>query len=314
MLDLLIIGGGPAGCSAALVAGRARLSTVVVDAGAPRNGVVDHTHGLLTRDGASPLELRRLARRDLARYPTVEVVDGRVQDVEARAAGFVLTGTSGETWTARRVLVASGWRDDLDQLGIPGLRSVYGRSVFPCPLCDGFEHAGVRKAVLLGAPTPRMGAAQAAHYLTAVAVLSSPDFVVFTHGLPAAAPVRAMADRLGVLVVEAPIVALHADDGRLQSVETADGRRTACGAGFVGGAMAGPSHDLLERLGVAESSAGGPWPVPDVAEDGRTSVPRLYVAGDARTGFGGLVRALAQGSSTAVTIVFDVAGERWGGH
>jgi len=124
-LDLLVIGGGPAGLTAALLAGRASLRTCVVDAGDPRSAVVSHTHGLFTRDGASPHELRSIGRSQLERYPTVSYREAAVVRLEREPEMLRAGLDDGTQVLARHVVLASGWRDDLSRTGIPDLADVY---------------------------------------------------------------------------------------------------------------------------------------------------------------------------------------------
>lgn len=306
--DLLILGGGPAGASAALVAGRASLDAVLVDAGTPRNAVVSHTHGLLTRDGVGPAELRRLGREDLARYPSLRIVEDRVVSVVPEEPGFRVVAESGAVWRARRLLLATGTRDHLDRAGLPGLASVYGRSVFPCPFCDGFEHRSRRIGVFIGG----MAGPAAAHYLGMVGMLSNPRHTVFSNGAPVDPAVRAVVQRMGNALVEARVARLEQVEGALTAVHTDDGAVHPCEAGFIGSPFSVPASDVPPSMGVPEEAHPFFRGLPACDADGRTSVPGLYVAGDARVGFGGLVRAMAQGAHAASVIVAAIAHERFG--
>ncbi|MCB9763793.1 MAG: FAD-dependent oxidoreductase [Alphaproteobacteria bacterium] len=306
LLDVLIVGGGPAGLTAALVTGRARLRTLVVDAGDPRSAVVDHTHGLFTRDGASPQHLREEGRRQLERYPTVRVVTDRVRTLRREDGVFIGLTEDGLPLHARRVILATGFRDDLTRAGLPDIAAVYGRSVFPCPFCDGFELSDRRVAVFAPRPSPHLG-----HYLSMISVLSTPDFTLFTHGRPVDPALREALARRGLGCVEEPITALASTDGRLTGVRTADGRLHPRDAGFILNDFATQATDLAARLGVPDVPGPFGAQVPEVDEQGRTPVEGLYVAGDARASFAGLVRASAQGALCGAVIVGEVAEERW---
>jgi thioredoxin reductase len=135
--DAVIVGAGPAGLSAALILGRCRRRVLVCDAGRPRNAVSHALHGYLTRDGIHPAELRRVGRDELRRYPTVEVRDVEVVDGKCETHGFALTFSDGTTISCRKLLLATGVVDVLPQ--IEGFQAFYGRSVFHCPYCDGWE-------------------------------------------------------------------------------------------------------------------------------------------------------------------------------
>jgi thioredoxin reductase len=131
--DVVVVGGGAAGLSAALVLGRARRRLAVIDAGAPRNAPAAHMQGFLSRDGISPADLLATARAEVAGYG-VELVDGQVVEIEA---GFSIRLASGRVLNSHRILVATGIRDELPE--IPGVRERWGRDLLHCPYCHGWE-------------------------------------------------------------------------------------------------------------------------------------------------------------------------------
>ncbi len=146
--DVAIIGGGPAGLSAALVLGRARRRVVVIDAGTPRNAPAAHMQGFLSRDGMPPAELLRAARAEVRRYG-VEIVEDRVVDA---TAGFALRLAGGRTVEARRVLLATGATDELPD--VAGARERWGRDLLHCPYCHGWEVRDQPIGVLGTGPGP----------------------------------------------------------------------------------------------------------------------------------------------------------------
>jgi thioredoxin reductase len=136
--DVVVVGGGPAGLSAALILGRCRRSVLLCDTGRPRNAASQALHGYLTRDGIPPNEFLALGRNDLAKYETVRLVDVGAAAAECQAGGrFRVTLDDGEVVIARKLLIATGVVDNLPE--IDGIRELYGRSVFHCPYCDGWE-------------------------------------------------------------------------------------------------------------------------------------------------------------------------------
>lgn len=137
MIDVLIVGGGPAGLSAALLLGRCRRRVLICDAGHPRNAAAKVFNGYLSRDASSPSEFREIGRTELQRYESVKFRHAVVLDVEREDEHFVGVLQSGERVTTRKVLFASGLVDELP--AIDGLRQFYGSTVHSCPFCDGWE-------------------------------------------------------------------------------------------------------------------------------------------------------------------------------
>jgi len=305
-LDVVVIGGGSAGMAAALVFARGQLNVVVVDSQNARNRVVQHTHGFFTRDGASPVEIRTAARQQLERYPSIDVVDGRVEHVAQTDAGFdVVVGDT--TYATQRVVVATGHRDHIARLEVPGLVDVYGTSVFPCPFCDGFEQRDKRVAVF----AVDVDDATLEHYVAMVMQMSTRDVRVFTHGRSLSSSLADAMARNGVVTVDERIRSVVHDDGVLTGVDLDDGTRIPCGAGFVVGDYSAPATSFAVELGAEDTT--NPWGmhVIVVDEEGKTSVPGLYAVGDATAGFSGLTAAVAQGSRCAGGIVRDCAMTRW---
>jgi len=137
MYDVIIVGAGPAGLSAALVLGRCRRHVLVCDAGHPRNAVSRAMHGFLTRDGSPPAAFLAQGREQLRLYPNVELRDLMVVDAEREADHFTVTLADQNNLSARKLLFTTGMIDELPE--IEGMASFYGKSVFPCPYCDGWE-------------------------------------------------------------------------------------------------------------------------------------------------------------------------------
>jgi thioredoxin reductase len=293
MADVLVVGGGPAGLSAALTFGRVRRAVTVVDGGSPRNAESHALHNFLTREGVSPAEFLQAARAELDGYGSVELVDDLVASVEGEADAFDAAFESGRRESFRRILLASGIRDELP--AIEGLSPLWGTSVFHCPYCHGWEQRD-RPLVVLGGDDRAV--AQALH----LAALST-DAVVCTNGEPAFD--RDSLERLGAAGVEVrtePIRALHAEDGRLRSVELEDGTSLPAEAAFVGPA-ARPNNALAGSLGCELLEPG----TVRVNALGGTTEPGVYAAGDLARNpdvpFGGqMIFAAASGTLAAMAI------------
>ena len=219
--DVLIIGGGPAGLSAALALGRARRRVLVIDGAPRRNAAATHVYNFLTRDGTPPAELRAIARAQLAAYPTVEVRDVAVTAIAGALGGFRATLADGGAVDARRVLLATGMIDQ--PLPLPGFRELWGHAIVQCPYCHGYEARDRRWGYLVLPAT-------AAH-LVPFALQTrawTADVAVFTGGavdVPAAA--AAALAGAGIALYTAPITRLVARGDALAGVELADGTTIA---------------------------------------------------------------------------------------
>ncbi|MBM7831597.1 thioredoxin reductase [Agromyces cerinus] len=273
--DVIIVGGGSAGLSAALMLVRARRRVLVLDGGAPRNGVAAHMHGVLGRDGWSPLELLERGREEVARYGgvvrTAEVAGAEaIADDANGAPGFAVTLESGERLTARRLLVATGLRDELPDL--PGLVEHWGTGAVVCPYCDGWEVRDLRIGVLATGPRS----------LHQVQLLRqwSPSVTFFTNEAELADDDVAGLLARGISVEPRAWASVTADEaGRLSGIRLADDSTTDLDAIFLGPRPV-PNDALLTGLGATTAPAFGDGDWVGVDPTGRTSVPGLWAAGN----------------------------------
>ena len=288
---MLVVGGGAAGLSAALVLGRALRTTLVCDSGHPRNARARAVHAFLTRDGIPPSELRAAARAELARYETVTLRDVLVTDVRRDEDGFAFTLEGGEEGRARRVLLATGVVDVLPAL--LGLEELYGASVFHCPFCDGWEVRGGALAVY--------GNGENAAGLALELKAWSADVVLLGTAPPAD---RERLEAEGIAVEEEPVARLEAIGGKLSRVVFADGRELAREALFFSTGH-GQGSDLAERLGCPLDDKGAVATV----DATRTCVPGVFVAGDASRQSHMVVVAAAEGALAAIAIHNELSEE-----
>ncbi len=211
--DVVVIGGGAAGLSAALTLCRSLRSVLVVDAGEPRNAPAAGVHGLLTRDGISPHDLGRIGRAEVASYGG-QVRDGRVVSASREGSGFVVRLEDGHRATGRRLLVATGLTDRLPD--VPGLAEGWGRDVVHCPYCHGYE---VRDRVLGVLATSPMAVHQAKLFRQLTA-----DLTILDGNGPGLAPGdRQILEARGVRVVREPVTAFERDGDRLVGARLAGG-------------------------------------------------------------------------------------------
>ncbi|NVI85971.1 NAD(P)/FAD-dependent oxidoreductase [Actinomadura sp. BRA 177] len=287
--DVLIIGGGPAGLSAALVLARARRSVTVVDSGEPRNARAEHMQGFFTRDGMPPARLLEIGRTEARGYGA-EIIDGTVQHA---AEGFVLTLDDGTRLRGRRLLVTTGVTDVLPD--IPGLQDRWGREVQMCPYCHGWEVRDQRLVVLASSPMSVHQASLLKQW--------SPD-VTF---LAAEAPTGDDAARLAardVRVVEGEARRLIIENDRVTGFELADGSILPCDAVFVAPTWVAKDGPLTD-LGCEFGDNG----FVKVDETGRTTVPGVWAAGNVTFPGGQVIIAASAGSMAAAMINADLIEE-----
>ncbi|HEU0181444.1 MAG TPA: NAD(P)/FAD-dependent oxidoreductase [Agromyces mariniharenae] len=294
--DVIIVGGGSAGLSAALMLGRSRRSVLVVDEGRPRNRFAGHMHGVLGRDHTSPLDLLAAGRAELGRYEGVVVRPGDVAAASVADDGFEVELDDGGRHLARRLLVASGLRDELP--GIPGLAEQWGRGAFICPYCDGWEQRDRRIAVIAASPAN-------VHQAQLMRQLSG-DVTFYGHGVELPPEARAGLVARGIRIEDRAVAEVIADEeGRLRGIRLDDGTDAAADAIFVGPTPR-PNDGILLALGAeaTEHPMGGRWVTVDPM--GRTSVPGLWAAGNVTDGRSSVPYAMAAGSLAGAGINADL--------
>lgn len=268
--EVVVVGGGAAGLSAALVLGRARRRTLVVDAGEPRNAPAAHMQGYLSRDGMSPAEFLAVGREEIARYG-VELVRDRAVDV-TRDGDFTVALASGRGVRARRLVVATGLRDELPD--VPGVAERFGNDVLHCPYCHGWEVRDRAFGVLATTPLSVHQALMVSQW--------SKDVTFFLHEVAESDlsddDLRRLA-AAGVKVVPGAVAGLVVEDDRLTGVRLADGTVHAREVVFTT-PRAVPQTGLLQKLGADfQDTPFGSYPVVDPT--GLTSVPGVWAAGNA---------------------------------
>ena len=291
--DVVVIGGGAAGLSAALVLSRARRKVLVVDSGTPRNAPARHMHGFLSRDGLPPGDLLAIGRDEVRGYGAV-VLDGAVTELgRCGTSGFRVVLADGQRLSARRLLVATGLRDELPD--IPGLRGRWARDVLHCAYCHGHEVRDRQLGVLGGSP-------EAVRYAQSVRQWSS-DVIYFTPEGSLTDAERSQLVARAIGIVEGTVGRVLVEDDLLCGVVMDDGRRVRRDALFVPPRFV-PNNDLLVGLGCDIDETG--WVVND---GGRTSVPGVWVAGNVANPRAQVITAAGEGSAAAIAINADLVDE-----
>ncbi len=295
--EVVIIGGGPAGLSAALTLGRARRSTTLYGAGPPRNAPAREAHNVFTRDGTPPLELLRIGREQLEPYDSVEVRQTLVSDVEKLpGGGFAVISEDGQRVTAEQVILATGVVDKLPP--IAGLRELWGTGVFHCPYCHGWE---VRDQ-----PFVLIAQHEGAVHFAQILRGWSTDITVcpVSRSLLDAEQIAMLAS-LGI-AVKAPVVALVGNAaGTVQEIILEDDTRLGAAAVYTSAKLRQRSP-LPERLGCTLHTEGLFAGLVQVDVHGFSGVPGLYVVGDASQGFAQVLSAAYEGSNTAAMLNGDL--------
>lgn len=294
--DVVIVGGGAAGLSAALTLVRARRKVTVVDAGEPRNKPADGVHGLLALDGVSPLELLARGRADVESYGG-QIVAAQVSNVSATPEGFDVILHDGGVLHGRVLLIATGVTDELPE--IPGLRERWGRDVIHCPYCHGWEIRDRAIGVLATGP---MSALQALMFRQ-----WSDDVRFFPRGLRFGAEELEKLAAVGIPVITGDVVSLEMEAGKLSAVRMDDGRAVEFDA------LAVPSRTVARAAAFADigiepaEHVMGSYIAADKA--GRTSVPGVWVAGNATDPAAQVSGAAADGTRVAMQINTDLVFE-----
>jgi thioredoxin reductase len=294
--DVLVVGAGPAGLSAALVLGRMRRRVLVLDTDAPAHAVSEEVHGFLSRDGTPPADLRRLGREQLEPYPTVEL-----RPVAARAArrlpdgGFELDLGDGGRVTGRRLLLAHGMRYGLPD--VEGVAELWATSVFHCPYCHGWE---VRDR-----PLAVCGCGERAVHQALLLTSLSDDVVLLCSAGPALSDAQVqLLDAAGVQVRGDEVERVEQGEGGVR-IALRGGPPLARHALFIQPQLSLAS-DLAASLGADLADAGGV----SVDPTGQSSIAGLYAAGDAGTAVQSVAVAAGSGARAAYAINAELALDR----
>jgi thioredoxin reductase len=292
--DIVIVGGGPAGLSAALNLGRARKRVLLCDGGPRRNAAAAEIHGFVTRDGTTPADFRRIGRQQLEPYTSVEARDVRVEEIRGERGAFELRLENASVVAARRVLLCTGMVDELPE--IDGLRALWGGSIFMCPYCHGWEAQNRNFGFLAPGPEALEFALLLRGWTSAIVVLTDGKFAMPTE----------MQTRLAaanVRVDERRITRLSASDGHLEQVEFEAGSPLRLDVLFA----RPPQRQVavVQALGLALESAG----YVRVDEHRQTSVPGIYAGGDLVSSMQSATLAAASGVQAAAMLNHELTVE-----
>jgi thioredoxin reductase len=291
-VDVVIVGGGPAGLQAALVLGRALRTVAVIDAGQPRNRNARAVHNLCGQEGIAPGRLLAQSRQDVARYG-VEIIPGEVVDAHRDDLGWVVRPDAGEALRTRAIVLATGVVEDLP--AVAGLADLWGGDVVSCPYCHGWEARD--KAVAVLGTGPRA-------WRQLLLLRRFTEDLVLVAGEPAGLDDRQLdhVERAGIVVREQPVARVRSQGGHLAGIEFADGTVLARDVVFAATTRRQPSG-LAAKLGCVIEAEGPTSPGIRTDPTGRTSVPGVWAVGSA--GDPRLTVAGSAGQATGVAIALN---------
>lgn len=291
MIDVVVIGGGPAGMSASLVAGRGKNQVLLIDEEKPRNAVTHETHAFLTRDRIKPEDFRKEGRRDLLNYPTISIKNDKVLFIEKTLENlFKLTTDSGETIQTKNIVLATGVKETLPD--VKGIEQYYGNSIFSCPFCDGWEMKD-RPLVLIAESIQALHVAKLLKNWTDDLIVATNGNSVFT------AEQKKVLEINNIRLIEESIVELKGKGGELQSIVFESGEENNRSGGFCTTVM-DTNFPFVEQLGIEINEAG--FIVTDMM--GHTNIKGIYAAGEI-TGLSQLIVSASQGHMAGAGIIAD---------
>ncbi|MBG9811148.1 pyridine nucleotide-disulfide oxidoreductase [Bacillus endophyticus] len=289
ILDCAVIGGGPAGLNAALVLGRSRRKTILFDDNKPRNAVVSESHGFITRDGIDPQEFKRVAHEELSKYPDVRIAKQRVNRINKENTLFQVETENGEVHSAKKIILATGFKEVLPD--IPGVKEFYGKSLFSCPFCDGWE--------LRDRPLAVIADDQKAFHMAKLVSNWTNDLIIFTNGSKVLSlEEQELLKSKGIRINEKKIEAFIGEKGMLKKIQLEDETAVHREGGFI--AMewkqaasfdSSLEYTLNELGGITTDS----WQ--------RTNTEGVFACGDTQiSGPSQLIVAAAEGSMAAISV------------
>ncbi len=293
-LDVVVIGGGPAGMSTALAAGRGKLKVTLIDEEKPRNAVTREAHGFITRDGIEPHNFREKGREDLLKYPNVSIESGRVEAITKLTDGsFNIITERKVNLHTKNVVLATGLKESLPD--VQGIGAYYGKSVFSCPFCDGWEMKDQPLFLLIES-------SEVMHMIQLVNNWTD-DLIILTNGHQFIdEDYKKTLEAYHINLIEDKIVAFNGDNGQLQSISFANDESVQRSGGFCATKL-NNTLPFIENLQIDVNDLG--YIETDMM--GHTNVPRVYATGEIANGPSQLIISASQGHMTGMGIIVDTA-------
>ncbi|MBM9578117.1 NAD(P)/FAD-dependent oxidoreductase [Leptospira sp. 201903070] len=300
--EVLIIGGGPAGLSAALSLGRMSRTALVCDDSRPRNAPSSHLNNFPTRDGIHPAEWRRLAKKDLEKYQTIRFFEGSVLSVEKAVSGFSAELSSGIRVRFKKVILAYGVEDTF--LPVPGFRELWGKSIFHCPYCHGFEIRGSRLGFISNSE-------MTFHMLPLINALAS-DLILFTNGKAEfGEEEKSILIKNNVALIEEKISGFIFEGEQLKAVSLENSEPKERQAVFFQPTL---PFSLKSRIGESLGCEKNQFGFYKVNERGATNVDGVFACGDNVSPAHSVLLAAASGTMAGIGAVSALLGEEFNGN
>lgn len=299
VLDCIVVGGGPSGLSASLTLGRARRKIALFDDGTNRNRVTQESHGFITRDGIRPQEFKDIALKELLNYPSVSYFNATIAEIIRDIVNdkFIVKTNNGQEFVTEKIILATGIQE---VFSIPSIRNYYGKSLFSCPYCDGWEQR--EKPLVVIAEKE-----EHALHLAKLVYNWSQDLVVLTNGVQLSIEGISELQKRNIKIISEQIKNLIGNDGYLQKIELVTGEMIMRSRGFVVPSYYRPNQ-FAEKLGCKVHENG------KVITDGvgRTTQKNIYIAGETeKSKPTSLMISAAKGNKAAVSVNTDLTMERF---
>ncbi len=299
VFDCIVIGGGPAGLSASLTLGRARRVIALFDDGTNRNRVTQESHGFITRDGIKPQAFKELGLNELANYPSVLYFNETVTEIikDKDHGMFIVNTCSGQEYVTEKIILATGIQE---VFSIPSIRDFYGKSLFSCPYCDGWEQRDKPLVVI---------AEKEEHVLHLAKLIYnwSQDLIVLTNGVQLSKEGVTQLQKHNIKIISEPVKNLIGNDGYLEKIEFVTGETIQRSGGFVAPSYYRPNQ-FAKKLGCEFHENG------EVITDGlgKTTQKNIYIAGETeKSKPTSLLISAAKGNKAAVSVNTDLTMERF---
>lgn len=295
--DVIIIGGSYSGLSAAMSLGRALRQVLIIDSGEPCNRQTPHSHNFLTQDGRAPGEIASVAKEQVLRYSSVEFHEGFAAAGRETAVGFEIVTSAGETFTTKKLIVATGIKDIMPD--IEGFAECWGISAIHCPYCHGYEYKSE--------PTGIIGNGDIGFHLGQMISNWTKELTLFTNGKSALSPEQT--EQLGrhqVEVIESKIERLDHRNGQIQDLVLKGGRKIALNAVYA-------RPDFVQHSGIPAALGCEPDEQGLLKVDPlrRTSVPGVFACGDNSSPFRSLGTAVQTGSMAGAAVSKELIEEEF---